>query len=63
MSSLPLLFKQTFCILFYFSLSSNYLTPSYIYTNHGIEEPSNFGVRDHFLYLNSGLTYTFNWKK
>jgi hypothetical protein len=37
--------------------------PTDTYTDHGIEELAHYGVRDHFLYLSSGLTYKFNWKK
>lgn len=37
-------------------------TPTSIYTNHGIEETSKYGIRDHFIYLNTGLSYKFNYK-
>ena len=45
------------------SYQGGFPIPTSTYVNHGIEELVHYGVRDHFLYLNSGLTYTFNWKK
>ncbi len=29
----------------------------------GVQEPSKFAVRDHFLYLSLGFSYKFNWKQ
>ncbi|MFT6981480.1 MAG: hypothetical protein ACJAUD_000243 [Crocinitomicaceae bacterium] len=37
-------------------------TPTSIYTNYGIEDIAKYGIRDHFIYLNMGLSYKFNYK-
>ncbi|MFT6245365.1 MAG: opacity protein-like surface antigen [Salibacteraceae bacterium] len=36
--------------------------PTSIYTNEGIEDIAKYGIRDHFIYLNMGLSYKFNYK-